>query len=191
MDCRRRGRRVPAFLLAACGMLAAAAVLPAQTATVPALTAAFLYNFAKFTEWPADALPPGEPLTLCIVSDKLVAEILADLTKGRSINGHALVVSSVAADAPGLAPCELAFAAGLDGARTSALQLATAGRPVLTVGDRERFAKDGGVIGLFVQDGTMHFAVNVEAAQRARLQLSSKLLTIARIVKGPRHANSR
>ena len=57
----------------------------AQSATAPALKAAFLYNFAKFTEWSADALAPGEPLVLCVINERAVGEMLADLTKGRSI----------------------------------------------------------------------------------------------------------
>jgi hypothetical protein len=49
----------------------------AQTATAPALKAAFLYNFAKFAEWPADVLAPGEPLVLCVVNDRDVGQMLS------------------------------------------------------------------------------------------------------------------
>ena len=79
-------------MTAAIAVCAFASSAAAQTATAPALKAAFLYNFAKFTEWPADALAPGDPLVLCVVNDRAVGDSSSDLTKGRSDRWHALVV---------------------------------------------------------------------------------------------------
>jgi hypothetical protein len=64
------------------------------------------------------------------------------------------------------------------------------GAPILTVGDGDAFASGGGMIGLFVEDGRMRFAINTEAAHRAGLRFSSKLLNLAKIVKGGRHGQS-
>ena len=64
------------------------------------------------------------------------------------------------------------------------------GAPVLTVGDGDGFARGGGMIGLFVEDGRMRFAINPNAAQRAGLRLSSQLLKLARIVKEGRHGRT-
>src|SRR5690242_10131022 len=66
----------------------------AQTASLPALTAAFLVNFAKFTEWPADHLGPSAPLEFC-VADAPVADALQAAAAGRAISGHLLVVNRV------------------------------------------------------------------------------------------------
>lgn len=155
----------------------------AQTATVPALKAAFLYNFAKFTEWSPDALAAGDPLQLCVINDRAVGEMLVDLTKGRSIDGHALVVSTMKPDSADLASCRLLFTSGLDAARSAALLESIAGKPVLTVSDLDKFAQHGGVAQLMVDKGTMGFSVNLDAMHRARILLSSKLLSLARIVK--------
>ena len=64
------------------------------------------------------------------------------------------------------------------------------GASILTVGDGEDFARGGGVIGLFIEDGRMRFAINSDAAQRAGLRLSSKLLSLAKIVKEGRHGQN-
>jgi hypothetical protein len=158
----------------------------AQSATAPALKAAFLYNFAKFTEWPADALAPRDPLALCVMNDHDVGDMLVDVTKGRTIDGHALVVSTVKPESAELALCRLLFMSGLDLPRTRALVAAVDGKPVLTVSDVDKFAQLGGVASFFVEDGTMRFTVNLDAARRAGVRLSSKLLSLARIVKDDR-----
>jgi hypothetical protein len=180
-------RLFAAAMVIALSPLAPIAADQTVTASAPALKSLFLYNFAKLTEWPVDALPPGEPLLLCVVNDRAVAAQLEALTKGRSEGGRMLAVSSMNPDSLSLSSCRLLFSSGLDPARSAALLEAVNGRPMLTVGDGEAFARAGGMVGLFVEGGTLRFAVNTEAAQRAHLQLSSKLLSLAKIVKEDRH----
>jgi hypothetical protein len=160
----------------------------AQTATAPALKAAFLYNFAKFTTWPGDALGPAEPLILCVLNDRAVNDALASLTKDRSIEGHALVVRATKHDSPTLGACRILFVAGLDAPGASALLDAVGRKPMLTVSDADGFAESGGVAGFFVEGGTLRFAINLDATQRSGLHLSSKLLSLAKIVKEDRRA---
>src|SRR2546423_13026909 len=74
--------------------------LRAQPTTVSAVKAAFLYNFAKFAEWPADILAPGQRLSLCVLGDKAVADALEQTTKGHAIESHELTVQVVGADWP-------------------------------------------------------------------------------------------
>jgi len=186
----RRGR-IPRLAIAAAIAIAACAwtsPASAQTATAPALKAAFLYNFAKFTEWPADALAPGDPLVLCVINDRDVSDMLVQLTQGRAIDGHQLVVSTIKPDSSTLASCRLLFVSGLDATRSSALIELVSGKPVLTVSDLDRFAPLGGIADFFVEKGTMRFSINLEAAQRNGIRLSSKLLSLARIVKDERRA---
>jgi hypothetical protein len=166
--------------IATCGLTS---VVSAQTATATALKAAFLYNFAKFTEWPSDALAPGEPLVLCVINDRAVADELARLTKDKAVDGHALVVSAKKPDAADLGSCRVLFASGLDAKRSAVLLDSMAGHPIFTVSDLDGFAQSGGVAGLFVEGGLMRFAINLEAVQRAKLRLSSKALSLAKIVK--------
>jgi hypothetical protein len=79
--------------------------------------------------------------------------------------------------------CHVLYLAGLDAKRAQPILDELKGAPVLTVGDREQFAQSGGVAGLFVEQGRMRFAINLEAAQRCRLRISSRLLSLAKIVK--------
>jgi hypothetical protein len=158
----------------------------AQSATAAALTSAFLYNFAKFTEWPSDSLPPGQRLTLCVIGDNAVADALGLTIKGHAIEGHELTVEVLKTDASARS-CHLLYASGLDEKRSLQLIENLKAATVLTASDADRFAELGGVAQLILEGGRMRFVINVSAAQRARLQLSSKLLSLARIVKDEQH----
>ena len=171
-------------------MVAALAALPASPLTLraagqavaePSLKAAFLLNFTKFTEWPDDVLAPSAPLVLC-VADSDVAAALDGLVAGRSVNQHALALRRVKLE-DAMRTCALLYTSKLDDRRTAQLVSALAGASVLTVGEAQDFAVRGGMIGLFVDDGRMRFAVNRDAVQKTRIRLSAQLLTLAKIVK--------
>jgi hypothetical protein len=159
-----------------------ASVIDPQGASAPALRAAFMFNFAKFTEWPANVIPRDQPMVFCVTDDAPMAEALEQIVKGRAVSGHALTVRRVGLDG-GVRACHLLYASGLDTKRTNELLGTVEHLPVLTVGDFERFAQMGGVASFFVEDGKMRFSINIDSAQRAGLRVSSKLLMLARIVR--------
>jgi hypothetical protein len=154
----------------------------AQSATAATLTSAFLYNFAKFTEWPADSLAPGQRLALCVLGDNAVATALDQTIKGHAIESHELTVELLKPDASARS-CHLLYMSGVDEKRSIQVIESLKSATVLTASDAARFADLGGVAQLTLENGRMRFAINVSAAQRARLKLSSKLLSLARIVK--------
>jgi hypothetical protein len=160
---------------------AAAGAASQSQATTSELKAAFLYNFAKFTGWPADALAPGQRLSLCVIGDNAVADALEQTIKGRAVEGHELTVAVVKADWP-LGRCHLLYVSGLDNKQSAQLLDVLRSVPMLTVGDGRSFAKLGGVAQLILEDDRMRFAINVTAADRARLHVSSRLLTLATII---------
>jgi hypothetical protein len=169
-------------MVAAVLVLTHASQAGSQSVMVPALKAAFLYNFARFAEWPAAALPPGQRLSLCVVGDDAVADALEPLIKGRAVDGHELTRQIVKFDGP-VRSCHLLYVSGRDAKEVRQLLAAVQGASVFTVSDRDKFAESGGVAQLILESDRMRFAINVAAAQRARLQLSSKLLTLATIIK--------
>ena len=173
-------RRLPAVVLA---LLVAGAPLTAQTASAPALKAAFVYNFAKFAEWPADAGKAG-PLTICVLGDLQIANELESTIKGRTIDGREVLVVRIQPE--GVRVCHVLYVSGFDAKRWQQIIDDLKNAPVLTVGDADHFAEGGGIAGLFIDDGRVRFAVNVEAAKRARLQISSRLLSLAKLVKDER-----
>lgn len=173
--------RCGAGCLAALLTLAAlASPAAAQTVAEPALKAAFLVNFVRFTQWSAGALPPGAPVVLC-VSDVAVAAELESIATEQVIDGRPLIVRRTPLDAA-WSSCAVAYVHGLDRRRSrSWLEGMPAG--ILTVSDADNFATEGGIIQLFAVDGRMRFAINVEEADRRGIRLSAKLLQLARIVR--------
>jgi hypothetical protein len=167
---------------AATVILCGAARAHAQTAAAATVTSAFLYNFAKFTEWPSDTLAAGQRIALCVIGDNAVADALEQTIKGHAIEGHELTVEVARADGP-IRSCHLLYLSGLDAKRSLRLIESLKGAPVFTASDADGFAVLGGIAQLTLENGRMRFAINVSAAQHARLQLSSKLLSLARIVK--------
>lgn len=160
------------------GRLAAAGA--AQAGSEVSVTAALLYNFAKFTEWPA--LPPGAPIAMCVVADAVMADAVAATVKGEQINGHPLGVSQPQ-DGAAWARCQVLFIADAEIRRSTDALGRIRASPVLTVSDGRAFAKAGGIIELYVDSGKMRFAINVGAAERAGLRISSRLLGLAKIVR--------
>ncbi len=144
------------------------------------LKAGFLYNFARFAEWPA--LPAGGSIALCIVGDDDIATALAEMVNGQTISGHPLDVSRPT-DSRTWRGCHLLFFADRETKQFAAGKSGIITLPILTVSDGKDFSQSGGIIEFFVDDGRMRFAINVDAAERASVRLSSRLLGLAKIVR--------
>lgn len=145
------------------------------------LKAAFIFNFAKFTEWPA--LSAGAPIEACIYGDDAIAAALQETVAGQSIVGHVIAVRATK-DSAGFRLCHLLFIGSAEAQRVQAALNSVSTMPVLTVSDGKGFAKTGGIIEMYVEEGRMRFAINVSAVERSGLHLSSRLLGLARIVRG-------
>jgi uncharacterized protein DUF4154 len=154
----------------------------AQTADESALKAAFVYNFVKFTEWPADIVLPSAPIVVCVADAAKVAAELDALSAGRTVNDHAVAIRRVTWDAPPQG-CAVFYLSGLDPHRLPGLLSGFKQAGTLTVSDDDRFAERGGVVGLFTESGRMRFTVNTSAVDQTRLRLSAKLLSLAKIVR--------
>jgi hypothetical protein len=153
-------------------------VARAQDVTEPSLKAAFIYNFAKFTEWPSDVLSGTAPFSACVLGDEPIGNALERSVKGRLLSGHGISVSHVTHDGP-LRSCHLLYISGVTAAQAAAILAAVRGAPVLTISDLDDVARLGGIAHMFVENGKMRFDLNLELARRSRLQLSSKLLVLA------------
>ncbi len=156
-------------------------VLPAARAeSEPSVKAAYLFNFAKFVEWPASAFASAQaPIVLGVVGRDAVGDELARTFAGTSANGHPVEVRRVAAsDAAALRSCHLLFIPASE--RADAVLAAVQGHPVLVVGESENFARRGGALAFVKAEGTVKFEANPKAASRSGLTVSSKLLRVAR-----------
>lgn len=151
--------------------------------TEQAVQAAFVLNFAKFTEWPAEAFAsPDAAFTLCVLGEESFAA-LRDATSGKEFQGRALRVRGEA-NAESIGECQILFVSARTSVSQEVLAALLSARHVLTVSDRQGFATSGGMIGLFMEEGKIKFEINLKAAGRAGLKLSSQLLRLARIVTG-------
>lgn len=145
------------------------------------IKAAFVYNFAKFVEWPASVFAANDstfrigiagtgPLNQAIrttVESKLVA------------NRRVRVVES--GDARVLRGCHIVFFNSLPLAALDSLLTALSGHPVLTVGDQVDFVARGGMIGFFLKDDRVRFEIAPSKTRAEKLNVSSKLLRLAEI----------
>lgn len=145
--------------------------------------AAFLFNFAKFVEWPADAFAkPGDPLAICVLGKDPFGESLDQVVRGETVNGRPLVVRRPrqALEARG---CQILFLAGLERQRQDEALAAVEGASILTVGEGDGFLASGGVIRFVLEQNRVRFDVNLAAAEASRLKLSSRLLSLAHTVQ--------
>ena len=144
--------------------------------------AAFLYNFAKFVEWPGDATEGGGPaLIIGVLGDDPFGPALDDTVSGKSVNGRGLEVKRFS-QIGDLEPCQVLFVGTSMMPRLPEILSRVRGSPVLTIGEADKFAQDGGIVRLVTENNKVRFEINVDAAERAGLRISSKLLALARIV---------
>lgn len=166
--------------------LGLAALLACSTAfadtSAAAIKAAFVYNFAKFVEWPAGAFAtPQSPLDLCVTGSALEGRLQP--LEGREAQGRTIRVRALAAgDAP--LGCHILVVGDGAGGDRDQLLLAAGRGPVLTIRDSADFTREGGMIALFVAANRVQFAVNLGAAQGAGLKLSARMLKLAHSVQG-------
>ena len=157
----------------------------AQDVSIPSLKAAFLMNFVKFAEWPAGSVPAGRPFAFCVIGDKAVfKELEASIT--RNSRPDLMSVSEMPADGA-VHACQLIYLGGSDLAAPRRVLGALQNAPVFTASDVRGFAEAGGIVELRLEKAKMRLWINPAAAQRARIALSAKLLSLATLVKEPSH----
>jgi len=175
-----RVRRLGGAVLAA--LLLCASTGGAQNVTESSLKAAFIYSFARFTEWPQEVLPTTGPFTACVLGDSPIRDALERTVKDRQLSGRGVSVLLVQFDG-NLRSCQLLYVSGVTPTQIAGIVAAVKGAPVLTISDVDSFAQQGGIAQMFVENGKMRFDLNLEVAKLSRLQLSSKLIVLAARVK--------
>jgi hypothetical protein len=151
----------------------------AQTSNEYDIKAAFLFNFTRFVEWPPT--PGGTAFCIGIDGADPFHGALESAVIGRSAGGRGIAVRRFG---PGEEPdaCEMVFVSGADLKKARASLASIHGAAVLTVGEATGFCHNGGVIEFAVKDSKVRLEINLDAAQRAHLQISSKLLSLASVV---------
>jgi len=151
-----------------------------------AIKAAYLYQFSRYVQWPAEAIGGGEtPFVIGVVGSDPFGEVLDEIARTKKVEGRPIVVRRLASAAD-YGPCHIVFvpSSATAAEREAAIRKAH-GAPVLLVGEDSGFAQRGGTVNFLVEDNKVRFEINVDAAKQQRLKISSKLLSLAKIVGGP------
>ncbi|MGC1620866.1 MAG: YfiR family protein [Candidatus Acidiferrum sp.] len=146
--------------------------------------AAFLFHFAQFVDWPPGAFKAADsPLTYCTVGEDPFHGALDASLNGKTIGTRSARVQHFKRIAE-IQDCQVLFIGTVERKTIPAALASLKEGPVLTVGETENFAQEGGMIGFFLEDNKVRFDINLVAAQKAKLQISARLLTLAKTVIG-------
>jgi len=165
----------------------------AQTGDAPdsseyLIKAGFIYNFAKFVEWPSAAFAqPDSPIVIGVLGTDPFGSVLDRLVQDKKIGQRGFVVRRYKwgkdlKDLKDLRDCKILFVSASEKAHADEIIQLVKWLPILTVGETPGFAERGGVIRFTVEDNRVRFEVNVDAAHQADLNISSRLLTLAKII---------
>ena len=185
-DLRRKdGMATLAQRTATCrfAFLALAAIGPIRAQSPVAeeysVKAAFLFNFAKFVEWPALAFKgPGDPIAICVLGQDPFGGALQDVVRGKTVANRTFVVRDIS-NAQEAIGCQIVFVSSSEQKRFRLLLDGLKGRSILTVGEGDDFTANGGIINLKLKDARVRIEIDAGAADRAGLRISSKLLSLA------------
>jgi YfiR/HmsC-like len=175
------GRSVGLILLF---LICAGTMAPAQSPPLSEyeIKAGFLFNFAKFVDWPPDAFADlNAPIVMGIVGDNPVIELLTETAVGKTVKGRAVVVRRLK-EGQDLRGCHILFVSLSEGKHIPQILESLKGSRALTVGETSGFTQSGGMINFFVEGSRVRLEINLDAATRARVRISAKVIAVARLV---------
>ena len=146
------------------------------------IKAAFVVNFASLVEWPPEAFNGSEDaIVVCHVGDKETKSLLDSAYSGRTIDQRVIEVRQLTAGR-GMIGCHIVLITTDRDEQGNEFITAAAGKSILTIGEADDFARSGGMIGFYKEGSKIRFEINLEAARREKLRISSRLLQLARLV---------
>ena len=174
----RRCRILQVSVLLCCLAMTAGA----QPADEYQVKGAFLFNFAKFVEWPASTFPRADtPLQICVLGEDPFGPEFEQSISEKIVQGHRVEVAHPDG-ASHARTCQILFIAGSERRRIPEILRQLKGTSTLTVGDTPAFAQMGGIINFVLDQNRVRFEINLEAAELAHLKLSARLLNVAKLV---------
>lgn len=179
-------KKVLALTVCLCMQAVVIAPVFGQTGNAPTreyeIKAAFLYHFARFIEWPEEA--EQEQIALCVLGEDPFGKTLDDL-EGKEVRSKTLTVRRLERGREAQR-CHVLFISSSERERLPQLLDTLRTAHVLTVGETDTFAREGGAIRLFEARNKIRFEVNLEVARRAGLTVSSRMLKLADVIEeGP------
>jgi hypothetical protein len=183
-----RSIRLIAILIAAIAFPAHLAWSQSRGATGYEVKTAFLFNFAKFIDWPPRSFAsPQSPFTICVLGQNPFGNTLDDTLQGKMIGDRPLAVLRLK-DKAEARRCQMVFVSSSENAHLGEIIGSLNGASVLLIGEMNGFAALGGTIEFTLDDNHVGFTINTDAVGRSGLKFSSKLLALAKIVHDDGHS---
>jgi hypothetical protein len=149
------------------------------------IKAGFIYNFAQLVQWPSVAFSqPDSPIVIGILGTDPFGPTIDRVIENKKLDGRNLVVKRLkwGRDLKDLKDCNILFVSSSETQHIDEVVNMLKWLPILTIGETPGFATRGGIINLTLEGNKVRFEVNIEAAKQARLNISSRLLALAKIV---------
>ena len=150
---------------------------PRPQAVEREVQAAFLYQFARYVDWPVGS-DDNAPFAICVFGEDPFGSVLDDMVKDRTIAGRRVAIRRIVGPTE-MSECRILFVSRSADGRLPSLLKALEGKQVLTVGEGAQFTRRGGMVAFTSEDRKVRFVINLGAAGAAKLMLSSQLLRIA------------
>lgn len=145
--------------------------------------ALFLYNFAKYIQWPPEAFPSsGSPITIGIVGNDNFGSDLPNMVNGKMVDGRPFVIKHLSAN-DDFQGCQILFISNSESANLGVIFGKVGTLPILTVGEDDSFLANGGIVNFVLKNGNVRLEINLVSSDKARLKISSRLLSVADTVK--------
>jgi hypothetical protein len=177
-------RNTVLVLITCLGLAATVDDAPAATSRADEyrVKAAFVYNIARFVDWPSAAFTDaGAPVVVCVLGVDPFGSALDEALRGRTVKGRPVTIRR-SHDLP--AGCHVVFIAFSEHKRVEDIIDHLGSTPVLSISEVDRFTQRGGIIGLTMDGSYVRFDINATAAERANLIMSARLLALAASVRG-------
>jgi hypothetical protein len=176
-----RWRRLTLLLLVT-GCLATPAWSSPATVKEYDVKAAFLRHFPEFVEWPASAFPDdATPITIGVYGQDVFGDALDRAIETATVKNRKFAIKR-SRRIEDLKTCHIVFISKQEAAQATTVLAGLKGASILTVGESEGFAVNGGVVNFILVGNKVRFEINPDAAQRAGLKISSQLLQLGKLV---------
>lgn len=178
----RKRMRLLFRLLLAVPLFTAAGIRGQSRPTQYQVEATYLYNFSQFVAWPASQSAAGNSFNICVLGQDPFGPALETILGDETVAGKSVVVKRIPTPQEGV-NCRVLFISSSEHGRLKEILTTLGGASVLTVSDLPEFTQRGGMIQFLLVEDRVRFEVNLAAAERARLTLSSELLKVATNVR--------
>ncbi|NND61264.1 MAG: YfiR family protein [Gammaproteobacteria bacterium] len=175
-------------LLLCLSLLPCATLADSTSETIAKIKAAYLLNFLRFSEWPAESFSSrNSPITLCVLGRDTLGRTLDATMQEQRVAGRLLQIVRLAGDSvdkpsSAIEQCHLVFISRSEAGRVDHITERLAGTNTLTIGEVGDFADHGAMLALNYEDDRVIFYANPAAIRAGKVHLSSKILQLARIV---------